>query len=119
MTQVIFFDLTGFYFYTSILKAVIMKLYNLLYQDFEELFVGYSAIAVILSSCLGSAAALVILMNGHDVFQMIQLFLVVVVCMGYNATVLAQLKPKIVFNGLIISLLVSVILIIYNVILRY
>ncbi len=96
-----------------------MKLYKLLYEDFESLFVGYSAVAVILSSCVGSAAALVILMNGHDVVQMIQLFFVVVVCMGYNATVLANLKPKIVFNALIISLAVSIILIIYNVILRY
>ncbi len=96
-----------------------MKLYNQLYEDFEELFVGYSALAVILSSCIGSAAALVILMNGHDVIQMVQLFLVVVVCMGYNATVLAHLKPKIVFNALILSLSVSIILIVYNVFLRY
>lgn len=96
-----------------------MKLYRTLYQDFEELYVGYSALAVILSSCIGSAAALVILMNGHDPAQMFQLFLVVVVCMTYNATVLAQLKPKIVFNSLIISLLVSTLLIIYNVYLRY
>ena len=96
-----------------------MKLYNILFKDFEDLFVGYSAVAVILSSCLGSVAALVILMNGHDVFQMVQLFLVVVVCMGYNATVLANLKPKIVFNALLISIVVSVLLIIYNVILRY
>lgn len=96
-----------------------MKLYNILYKDFEDLYVGYSAIAVILSSCLGSAAALVILMNGHDLTQMLQLFLVVVVCMTYNASVLAQLKPKIVFNSLIISVLVSTVLIAYNVFLRY
>lgn len=96
-----------------------MKLYQALYEDFEELYVGYSALAVILSSCIGSAAALVILMNGHDFVQMFQLFLVVVVCMGYNASVLAQLKPKIVFNLLIISLLVSSVLIAYNVFLRY
>ena len=96
-----------------------MKLYNTLYRDFEDLFVGYSAIAVILSSCIGSAAAMVILMNGHDFFQMSQLFLVVVVCLGYNSTVLAQLKPKIVFNALIISLAVSILLIIFNVFMRY
>ena len=96
-----------------------MKLYNVLYKDFEDLFVGYSAIAVILSSCIGSAAAMVILMNGHDFLQMSQLFLVVVVCLGYNSTVLAQLKPKIVFNALILSLAVSILLIIFNVFLRY
>ena len=96
-----------------------MKLYKTLFQDFEDLFLGYSAVAVILSSCLGSAAAMVILMNGHDVSQMIQLFAVVVVCLGYNSTVLAQLRPKYVFNALVISLLVSTILIAYNVIIRY
>lgn len=96
-----------------------MKLYNALYKDFEELFVGYSTVAIILSSCLGSAAAMVILMNGHDFLQMIQLFAVVVVCMGYNASVLAQMKPKFVFNSLILSLVVSSVLLAINVWMRY
>lgn len=96
-----------------------MKLYNTLYKDFEELYVGYSAVAIILSSCLGSAAAMVILMNGHDFVQMFQLFLVVSVALGYNATVLAQLKPKFVFNSLIVSLLVSILLLFINVAMRY
>ena len=96
-----------------------MRLYNTLYKDFEELYVGYSALAIILSSCLGSAAAMVILMNGHDMTQMLQLFLVVIVCMGYNSSVLAQMKPKFVFNFLIASLAVSSILLIINVAMRY
>lgn len=96
-----------------------MRLYNTLYKDFEELYVGYSALAIILSSCLGSAAAMVILMNGHDLVQMIQLFLVVAVALTYNATVLAQLKPKFVFNSLIVSLLVSTVLLFVNVAMRY
>lgn len=96
-----------------------MRLYNTLYKDFEELYVGYSAVAIILSSCLGSAAAMVILMNGHDLVQMIQLFLVVAVALAYNATVLAQLKPKFVFNTLIVSLLVSTVLLFVNVAMRY
>ena len=96
-----------------------MKLYNTLYKDFEELYVGYSAVAIILSSCLGSAAAMVILMNGHDLAQMLQLFLVVIVCMGYNSSVLAQMKPKFVFNTLILSILTSSILLAINVWMRY
>ena len=96
-----------------------MKLYKLLYEDFEQLFLGYSALAVILSSCLGSAAAMAVLMNGHDMVQMIQLFLVVAVCMWYNAAVLAQMKPKFVFNSLILSLVVSTIVILFNVAMRY
>lgn len=96
-----------------------MKLYRLLYEDFEKLYVGYSALAIILSSCLGAAAAMVILMNGHDVVQMSQLLAVVGVCMWYMASVLSQMKPKFVFNSLITSLAVSSILLIFNVVLRY
>ncbi len=96
-----------------------MRFYNTLYKDFEELYVGYSAVAIILSTCLGAAAAMVILMNGHDLVQMFQLFLVVAVCMIYMVTVLAQLRPKFVFNSLVVSLLVSAILLVINVAMRY
>lgn len=96
-----------------------MRLYNTLYKDFEELFVGYSALAIILSTCLGAASAMVILMNGHDLIQMLQLFVVVAVCMIYMVTVLAQMKAKFVFNTLILSLLVSSILLVVNVWMRY
>lgn len=96
-----------------------MRLYNILYKDFEDLYVGYSAVAIILSTCLGAAAAMVILMNGHDVVQMLQLFVVVAVCMVYMVTVLAQLSAKFVFNSLIVSLVTSTILLIINVAMRY
>ena len=96
-----------------------MRLYNTLYKDFEELFVGYSAVAIILSSCLGAASAMVILMNGHDLVQMLQLFLVVAVCMIYMVSVLAQMKAKFVFNTLILSLVVSSLLLLINVLMRY
>ena len=96
-----------------------MKLYNSLYEDFKKLYVGYSALAIILSSCVGAAAAMVILMNGHDFLQMTQLFIVVAVCMNYMASVLAQLKSKFVFNSLLVSLLVSILLLFINVMMRY
>ncbi|MGB7843098.1 MAG: hypothetical protein WBL21_09920 [Salinimicrobium sp.] len=96
-----------------------MKLYNKLYKDFEELFIGYSAVAIIISSCLGAATAMVILMNGHDLLQMFQLFLVVAVSMIYLVTVLAQMKPKFVFNTLILSLVLSSLLLLINVAMRY
>mgnify|MGYP006200827319 FL=1 len=96
-----------------------MKLYKTLYEDFDQLFLGYSTIGIILSSCLGSAAAMVVLMNGHDFTQMLQLFLIVVVAMGYNSAFLAQMKHKFVFNSLILSLATSSILLIINVAMRY
>lgn len=101
------------------LKPGIMKLYRSLYKDFEQMYLGYATVAIILSSCLGSAAAMVVLMNGHDFVQMFQLFLIVVVCMGYNSTVLANLKPKHIFNALVLSIVVSSVLLLLNVFMRY
>ena len=96
-----------------------MKLYKTLYEDFDQLFLGYSTLGIILSSCLGSASAMVVLMNGHDFTQMFQLFLIVVVAMGYNSAFLAQMKHKFVFNSLILSLATSSILLLINVAMRY
>lgn len=93
-----------------------MRLYQNLFEDFKEMYLGHAALAIILSSCLGSIAAMLVLMQGHELIDMIQLFIVVAVCMGFNATVLAQLKPKLVFNSLILSLAVSSLFILVNVI---
>lgn len=91
-----------------------MGLYKKLYADFEALFLGYATLAIILTSCLGGAAAMLILMNGHNPVQMVQLFLVVAVCMWYNTTILATMKPKFVFNSLLVSLTVSSVLFVIN-----
>ena len=96
-----------------------MRLYNTLYNDFEDLFVGYSAVAIILTTCLGAASAMVILMNGHDFMQMLQLFIVLAGAMFYMVSVLAQMKPKFVFNSLISTLVISSILLLINVWIRY
>lgn len=93
-----------------------MKLYNNLLADFEEMPMGYSTIGIIASSCLGSVAAMLILMQGHGFLDMLQLFVVVSVCMGFNAVILAQFKPKIILNALILSLAVSLIFILINII---
>ncbi|WP_081210626.1 hypothetical protein [Salegentibacter sediminis] len=93
-----------------------MKLYNNLLADFKEMPLGYSTIGIIASSCLGSVAAMLILMQGHGFLDMLQLFAVVSVCMGFNAVILAQFKPKIILNALILSLAVSIIFILINII---
>jgi len=92
-----------------------MKVYKNLLADFEEMSLGYSAMGIIASSCLGSVAAMLILMNGHSFVDMFQLFVVVVACMGFNTVILAQFKPKIVFNALLLSLAVSSIFILVNI----
>lgn len=93
-----------------------MGLYNKLYKDFEGLFLGYATLAIILNSCVGGAAAMVVLMNGHDFGQMVQLFLAVAACMWYNTTILADMKPKFVFNSLLASMGICTVLLVINIV---
>ncbi|PKP26559.1 MAG: hypothetical protein CVU03_03210 [Bacteroidetes bacterium HGW-Bacteroidetes-2] len=96
-----------------------MKLYQSSLSDFKELYYANAALGIIASSCLGSVAAMLILMCGIDFFEMVQLFFIVSVAMWYNATVLAQMKPKFVFNSLLISVLASIFAIVYHLILIF
>ncbi len=89
-----------------------MKIYNSLLEEFKRVQTGYSAIAIIGQSCIGSIAAMMILMSGlQKIPVLILLFLVTIFCMAYNSAVLAHLKPKITFNLLILSVLFNCIVI--------
>ena len=92
-----------------------MNFYQKQLSEFTRDFYAGASTGIILSSCLGSIAAMLVLMNGHALAEMIQLGLIVVVCMWFNASVLAQLKAKFVFNSLIFSLLVSTTFILINI----
>ncbi len=92
-----------------------MNFYQKQLSDFTRDFYAGASTGIILSSCLGSIAAMLVLMNGHALAEMIQLGLIVVVCMWFNASVLAQLKAKFVFNSLIFSILVSTTFILINI----
>lgn len=99
------------------LKVYTMRtLYGNILTEFKEMYYTYAALGIIASSCIGSIAAMLILMRGSSLLQMTELFLVVAVAMWFNATVLAQLKPKVVLNSLIVSVFVSVLLIILHLI---
>ncbi|APU68332.1 MAG: hypothetical protein VX712_08630 [Bacteroidota bacterium] len=91
-----------------------MTIYQRQLTEFSRDFQAGATTGIILSSGLGSIAAMLVLMNGHEFYHMIQLGLIVVVAMWYNAAVLSQLSPKFVFNSLILSLGVSSIFILLN-----
>jgi len=93
-----------------------MRLYHITLKEFSDNFPLYMTLGVIASSCLGSVAAMLTLMKGTGPAEFVELSLVVAVCMWYNASALAQLKPKFVYNSLLISLLVSISLIVYHLI---
>lgn len=85
-----------------------MKLYNDLLEEFKQGQMGYAAIAIIGQSCIGSVAAMIILMSDlSKVPLLLLLFLVTILCMAFNGAVLAQLKPRITFNLLVLSVMFS------------
>lgn len=90
------------------------SLYSKINTDWKQNFTGYSALGIILSTCLGSVAAMSILQNGVGTSQMIQLFIIVIICNLHNATILTVQKPKVVLNFLIISVIISVLISILN-----
>lgn len=96
-----------------------MNLYQKGLTDFREMYYSNAVLGIIASSCIGSIAAMLVLMSGTSFFEFVQLFLVVSVAMWYNASVLAQLKPKFVFNSLIVSVLMSFMLIVFHLIVLY
>lgn len=92
-----------------------MTLYQKTLGDFQQSYVGFAALVIIVQSCLGGAAAMYILENGNSIPQMIQLGFVVLTCTLVNVGILAQLTPKTVFNMTIFSVLLSMMMIAMNV----
>ncbi|MBC8754035.1 hypothetical protein H2O64_05090 [Kordia sp. YSTF-M3] len=97
-----------------------MTLYNTYLNEFQSKYTMYIPLTIILQSCIGSIAAMYILMNGLDtVSSLVQLFLCVIFTSFYNASILAQLKGKFVFNMLLLSLVFSALVIVLNAIQFY
>ncbi|MEZ0005437.1 hypothetical protein ABH942_000788 [Flavobacterium sp. 28YEA47A] len=85
-----------------------MKTYNDYLTGYKRGFIGFTTLSVLAQSCLGAIAAMFILMGGTSIWHMIQLFFVTIFCMGFNAAVLSQQKPKFVFAFLIVSVSSSI-----------
>lgn len=91
------------------------KGYGKLLTEFKREQAGYSSIAIIPQSCIGSMAAMMLLLNDWAPFSKLTLlFLVTILCMAYNGAVLAQLKSKTTFNLLLLSIAFSCSVIIVN-----
>lgn len=80
-----------------------MSTYDKYYEKFEDGFFANSTVGVLVQSCVGGVAAMAVLQNGTSFAQMLQLFLVVSCSIGYNGAILSQQKPKIIFNMLLLS----------------
>lgn len=85
-------------------------------KDFTSNIMGYSAMGMILSTCLGSIAVMGQLITGHNFVHMLLVFLIVVVCSVHNAAILTLQKPIVIYRLLILSTLTSTLVIIGNLI---
>ena len=83
-------------------------------DNYERGLMGNNTLSILGLSCLGGIAAMLVLMNGTSVGQMIQLFLVVVACSGFNGSVISQLKPSFIFKYLIVSVITCTLIIVAN-----
>lgn len=91
-----------------------MTLYNKGLADFREHLTLYVPLSIIFQSCIGSIAAMLILKNSNPTFHFLDLTLVVIFAMAYNGSLYAQMKPKLIFNLFIVTVLVHVTFIIIN-----
>ncbi len=91
-----------------------MTIYAKINTDFSENYIGYSALAIIASTCLGSIAIMTTLLHGNSALQMFLVFLSVIVCSAHNAAILTVQKPKLVLDLLIASIVINTLLIIGN-----
>lgn len=80
-----------------------MSALSKLQQDFTQNVIGYSAIGIILSTCLGSFAVMQVLAHGNGILTMTITMLCVIMCTTYNAAILTVQKPKLIFQLLIAS----------------
>lgn len=93
-----------------------MELYNKGLKIFREHYLMYAMIGVLVSSCLGAAAAMLALHTGHGFWQMAQVGLLVAVCMWFNATILSDQKRELIYKSFLASCVVSLLLIAFHII---
>lgn len=91
-----------------------MSFYQKSLSQFREMYYLGIVLGIIASSCIGSIAATLALRGTNGVLDIFQLCLAVAVSMWFNAAVLAQLKPKLVFNSLIVSVIINTLIIIVH-----
>ena len=88
-----------------------MTTFSKFQNDFTHNIMGYSGLGIIISTCLGSVAVMITLMHGHTTFQMLAVMVSVILCSVYNAAIITIQKPKLIFNLLIASLVVNILII--------
>ena len=90
------------------------KLYVKFSKDWQDHFMLYAAVSIIVSTCLGGIAVFSIFQNGSRILQFAELLLVVTLCTGLLASILTVQKPKLGLDLLITSLAINSLIILIN-----
>lgn len=90
-----------------------MEKYRKTLKEFEDGYLILIPITIIFQTAIGSAAVMYLLMDNSST-TIFELALCISSSMAYNAAVLAQAKPKVVFNMLLVTLAINISLIIIN-----
>ena len=80
-----------------------IKLHKRIFEEFNKQYMMMIPLSIIVQSCFGSIVALYLL-QGQGNFFILKLALVTILCMGYNASILAQLRVQISYRWLVASL---------------
>jgi len=93
-----------------------MNFYNALRRNYLSKYYLMIPVSILIVGCSGSFAAMYITMKGMNIFNFIQLAVSVLAAMSYLAVMLAQFSREIVFKVFIISVLIELFLIAFNLI---
>ena len=90
-------------------------MYQKSFTYFRSHYLQLIPITIILQTCIASIAVLYLLMHPPTVTIMVQLAISVYVAFFYNGAIIAQLPVKTVYNLLIASIIINLVLIVLNV----
>ena len=83
-------------------------------KDYTQNIIGYSAIGMLASTCIGSLAVMASLIHGNGFLQMFLVFITVAICSAHNAAILTLQKPSLIYKLLIASVLINFAIIVYG-----
>ena len=83
-------------------------------KDFTTNVMGYSALGIILSTCLGAVAILQILQYGHGILHLTLVMICVAICSMHNAAILTVQKPVTIFKLLLASTFINTMVILVS-----
>jgi hypothetical protein len=89
-------------------------MYLKLEKDWQDHFMLYASTAIIVCTCLGGITVMSIFKNGSGLFEMFEVFTVVVLCTTVLASILTVQKPKLVLKAAIASVTICSLLATFN-----